>query len=106
MESDKGYIAYADLTDNIYNDNGVIYVGAVMPEQVKETKAALFSDKEAKERGASGHVLAISTYKPESQYTYYWGSGWSKYGFGSMESWTEYLDHYAQRVRNPLKVEY
>ena len=106
IESEKGYIAYADLTDNIYNDNGVIYVGAVMPDKIKEAKAALFTDKEAKERGASGHVLAISTYKPESQYTYYWGSGWSKYGFDSMESWTEYLDHYAQRVRNPLKVEY
>ncbi len=106
IESEKGYIAYADLTDNIYNDNGVIYVGAVMPDKVKEAKTALFTDKEAKERGASGHVLAISTYKPESQYTYYWGSGWSKYGFDSMGSWTEYLDHYAQRVRNPLKVEY
>lgn len=106
IESEKGYIAYADLTDNIYNDNGVIYVGAVMPDKVKEAKTALFTDKEAKERGASGHVLAISTYKPESQYTYYWGSGWSKYGFDSMESWTEYLNHYAQRVRNPLKVEY
>ena len=106
IEENKGYIAYADLTDNIYNDNGIIYVGAVIPTKVKEAQATLFSDKEAKERGASGHVLAISTYKPESQYIYYWGSGWSKYGFDSMEAWSEYLDHYAQRVRNPLKVEY
>lgn len=106
IEENKGYIAYADLTDNIYNDNGIIYVGAVIPTKVKEVQATLFSDKEAKERGASGHVLAISTYKPESQYIYYWGSGWSKYGFDSMEAWSEYLDHYAQRVRNPLKVEY
>ena len=106
IDENKGYIAYADLTDNIYNDNGIIYVGAVIPTKVKEAQATLFSDKEAKERGASGHVLAISTYKPESQYIYYWGSGWSKYGFDSMEAWNEYLDHYAQRVRNPLKVEY
>ena len=106
IEENKGYIAYADLTDNIYNDNGIIYVGAVIPSKIKEAQATLFSDKEAKERGASGHVLAVSTYKPESQYTYYWGSGWSKYGFDSMEAWTEYLDHYAQCVRNPLKVEY
>ena len=106
IDENKGYIAYADLTDNIYNDNGIIYVGAVIPTKVKEAQATLFSDKEAKERGASGHVLAISTYKPESQYIYYWGSGWSKYGFDSMEAWGEYLDHYAQRVRNPLKVEY
>lgn len=106
LEGDKGYIAYADLTDNVNNGNGIIYVGAVMPEKVTEAKAQMFSDKEAKERGASGHVLAISNYKPETEYTYYWGSGWSKYGFDSMEGWTTYLDRYAQSVRKPLKVEY
>ena len=106
LEGDKGYIAYADLTDNVNNGNGTIYVGAVMPGKVNEAKAQMFSDKEAKERGALGHVLAISSYKPESQYTYYWGSGWSKYGFDSMEEWTNYLDQYAQILRNPLKVIY
>lgn len=106
LEGDKGYIAYADLTDNVNNGNGIIYVGAVMPEKVTEAKAQMFSDKEAKERGASGHVLAISNYKPETEYTYYWGSGWSKYGFDSMEAWTTYLDRYAQSVRKPLKVEF
>ena len=106
LEGDKGYIAYADLTDNVNNGNGVIYVGAVMPAKVQEAKAQMFADKEAKERGASGHVLAISNYKPETEYTYYWGSGWSKYGFESMEDWTEYLNTYAQSVRNPLKVAY
>ena len=106
LEGDKGYIAYADLTDNVNNDNGTIYVGAVMPGKVKEAKAAMFSDKEAKERGALGHVMAISNYKPEGEYVYYWGSGWSKYGFESMEDWTNYLERYAQSVRNPLAVAY
>ena len=106
LEGDKGYIAYADLTDNVHNGNGVIYVGAVVPEKVKEAKTVMFGDKEAKERGASGHVLAINNYKPGSEYTYYWGSGWSKYGFDSMEAWTGYLDRYAQCVRNPLQVKY
>jgi len=106
LENDKGYIAYADLTDNVNNGNGVIYVGAVMPNKVKEAKTVIFSDKEAKERGASGHVLAISNYKPNTEYTYYWGSGWSKYGFESMETWTDYLNHYTLSVRNPLAITY
>ncbi len=104
LKGDKGYIAYADLTDNVNNGNGIIYVGAVMPEKVTEAKAQMFVDKEAKERGASGHVLAISNYKPDTEYTYYWGSGWSKYGFDSMEAWTNYLDCYVQSVRKPLKI--
>lgn len=106
LENDKGYIAYADLTDNVNNGNGVIYVGAVMPNKVKEAKTVIFSDKEAKERGASGHVLAISNYKPNTEYTYYWGAGWSKYGFESMETWTDYLNHYTLSVRNPLAITY
>ncbi len=106
LEGEKGYIAYADLTDNVNNDNGIIYIGAVMPKKMKETKIVLFTPKEAKERGAVGHVLAISNYKPDSEYTYYWGAGWSKYGFDSMEAWTAYLEQYSQRVRHPLTVSY
>ena len=106
LEGEKGYIAYADLTDDVGNGNGVIYTGAVMSQKVREAKPVMFSDKEAKERGALGHVLAISNYKPESEYVYYWGAGWSKYGYLTMESWTAYLERYAQRVRNPLKVVY
>ena len=106
LDGEKGYIAYADLTDNVHNGNGVIYVGAVMPSKVMETRALMFPDKEAKERGALGHAIAISNYKPDSEYIYYWGSGWSKYGFETMEKWNEYLSRYVQCVRNPLKVVY
>ena len=102
--AEKGYIGYADPTDNVNNDNGTIYVGAVFPATVKEAKPVMFSKEEAKERGADGHVLAISDYEPGAEYVYYWGAGWSKYGFDSMEAWTQYLDEYAQKVRNPLTV--
>lgn len=106
LQPDKGYIAYADPTDNATADNGTLYVGAVMTKKVSEAKPMMFTNKEAKERGASGHVLAISNYKPDSQYTYYWGSGWSKYGFASMQAWTDYLAHYAHLLRHPLVVSY
>lgn len=100
----KGYIGYADPTDNINNNNGTIYVGAVFPANVKEAKPLFFSEEEVKERGAYGYVLAISEYQPDSEYIYYWGAGWSKYGFGGMEAWTKYLDQYARKVRTPLTV--
>ena len=65
----------------------------------------LFSEKERKERaGALGHVMAVSDYEPDSEYTYYWGSGWSKYGFETEADWNSYLEEYAQKVRNPLSV--
>lgn len=105
-DAQQGYIAYADPTDNVNNNNGIIYVGAVFPANVKEAKTVFFPEQEKKElRGdADGHVLAISDYEPSSEFTYYWGAGWSKYGFNSFEEWTEYLGNYAAKVRAPLTV--
>lgn len=100
-----GYIAYADSTENPRNNNGVIYVGAVFPANIKDARAQLFTEKEQKEHGgALGHVLAVSDYEPASEYVYYWGSGWSKYGFETGTDWTKYLGEFAQKVRNPLVV--
>lgn len=104
FDADAGYIAYADSTENAKNGNGVIYVGAVFPSYVR-TATQWFPAAEQKERGgALGHVLGISTYEPGSEYVYYWGSGWSKYGFATDTDWTKYLEEYAQRVHNPLEV--
>lgn len=100
----NGYIAYVDPTDNPKGDNGKIFVGAAFPAPVKEAKAVLFDDKEKADRGADGHVLAISNYAPSTQYTYYWGSAWSKATIKDAEEWNRYMGAYAQRVRNPLMV--
>ncbi len=102
FDVNAGYIAYADSTENAHNNNGVIYIGAVFPANVQAT-TQLFSESEQKERGgALGHILGISNYEPGAEYMYYWGSGWSKYGFEADTDWTKYLEEYAQKVRNPL----
>ena len=103
--AEQQYIAYADLTDIVNNDNGVIYVGAVCPS-VKEARPEWFDAKESqKERGgAAGHVLAISDYEPGSFYEYYFGSSWSKGGMPSLQAWEEYLGQYAKCLANPLSV--
>lgn len=97
----EGYIAYADPTTEPQSDNGTVYVGAVFPDTAVQTKVQLF-DKPAGD--AIGHVLGICTYQPDAAFTYYWGSGWSKYGFDTDETWTEYLKTYARQVRHPLQV--
>lgn len=96
----KGYISYADLTTNAEAGNGIVYVGAVFPASV-QTTTQLF---EKPVGDALGHVLGISTYEPGNDFVYYWGSGWSKYGFEKAEDWTNYLKDYAEKVRNPLVV--
>ena len=105
FDADAGYIAYADSTENAANNNGVIYIGAVFPATVKGAFAQVFSELERKERGdALGHVLAVNDYEPGAEYIYYWGSGWSKYGFEADTDWNKYLEEYARKIRNPLAV--
>ena len=101
---EMGYVGYADPTDNVNNGNGIIYVGAVFTEALNDAKVVMFSEEEAATRGANGHVLGMSTYKPEAQFVYYWGGGWSKYGFDDFGKWEEYLKTFAQNVKEPLKV--
>lgn len=97
----NGYIAYADPEDS---ENGQIYVAAVFPEKINEAKAVNFSDQEKKQRGADGHVLAYATYAPGSEYTYYTGAGWSKWGFQDSAEWFKYVQEFARKLKQPLQV--
>lgn len=103
--TDAGYIAYADSTQNAHNGNGVIYAGVVVPAGLHDTKVHLFPEAERPSRGgALGHVLAVGSYEPDTEFTYYWGSGWSKYGFLADTDWTAYLEDFSRKVRHPLAV--
>lgn len=102
----KRFIAYEDPTTNPKGNNGKIYIGAVFPKKLKETKVDLFSEKERKELrgGAYGHVLAIGTYHPKETYTYYWGSAWNKAKIKTFNAWEEYLTSFSEQLRKPLKI--
>lgn len=104
IDEKKNWMAYADLTDNPKNNNGILFLGAVFPDPVNKISALYLNPSEAKMRRANGHVLAYSTYQPGKSYIYYWGNGWSKYGFSSMEEWTNYLTKFKEELGKPLKV--
>lgn len=105
FDGKKGYISYADLTEDAQKGNGIIYIGAVFPENPAVVAPYLFSAEELPSRGgALGHLLAVSEYTPNTAYVYYWGSGWSKYGFEEEPLWIDYLERYAAQVRKPLEV--
>ena len=105
VSAEKGYVTYADPTDNPNNNNGTIFVGAILPT-AKDAKAVYFEEKEKNDLrgGADGHVLAIADYTPGSELVYYWGAGWSKYGFDTIEDWNAYIDEEASLKSEPLTV--
>ncbi|MDR1357701.1 MAG: DUF4861 domain-containing protein [Tannerellaceae bacterium] len=101
VDTSEGFISYADPVDSV---NGQLYVGSVFPYSLKEAKVAYFSDNEKAERKAAGHVLAISGYAPSMKFTYYWGGGWSKWGFPAPVDWFVYIREFTQKVNAPLIV--
>ena len=105
VNDEVGYVAYQDPTDNPANGNGDIFVGAAFPMQLTSAQLELYDEEEAAARGAYGHVLGYMSYKPGDQLTYYWGAGWSKWGFADFATWADYMCRAAQSARTPLTIE-
>lgn len=101
LDEGKRYLAYADLTDNPDNGNGVIYIGIVNAE---EPKGVGHEALDPNVGDAVGHVMSHATYKPGDTYVYYWGSGWSKGRVKDMKAWTEYLGDFYDKLLTPLEV--
>lgn len=101
VDSQAGYMAYADPNDEA---NGQTFLAAVFPETLTKAEATYFEEAEASERGASGHLLAYYDYAPDTQYTYYFGAGWSKWGFSNQSEWFDYVKGKAKMLKEPLVV--
>jgi hypothetical protein len=102
---ENGYMFYTDLTQNANAGNGVIYVGAVFPDKVRNMMPQFFPENEWEQRSAVGHVLAESLYRPNEEYIYYWGASWSKGGCPSAMDWKEYLNQFSKQLQTPLMVD-
>ena len=101
LDEGKRYLAYADLTDNLDNGNGVIYIGIVNAE---EPAGTVYEGLDPNVGDAVGHIMSRTSYRPGSSYVYYWGSGWSKGGVEDMKAWTQYLEGFHDALLHPLEV--
>lgn len=97
-----GYIAYSDALDTPQGQNGQLFIGCYYPEKMKAMKYQPLPEEKA---GGIGHVLGITTLAADKPFTYYTGSAWSKYDVPTMAVWEQLLQHYADNLKNPLKVE-
>jgi hypothetical protein len=115
LNSKGGYMAYEDLGDSKqyqeafrekYNkDFGKIFTGAVFTGATQMKYQEFTNEDKPNRGGALGHILATSSIKPNSSFTYYFGSGWNRNpntGFTSLKDWEAYLDKAAKKLKNPL----
>ena len=112
LNKEAAYLGYEDLGDaSVYNERyraelakqmGKIYVGTVYPQPVTD-----IIYEEGRTGIANGHLLALSRIWPYEDYTYYFGSAWSRNNetnIHSLRDWEAALSREAKIVRNPLKV--
>lgn len=114
ISNESGYLGYEDLGDaSVYNEKyrnelskqmGKIYIGLLFPE-----KSISMSYQQRESGIATGHILAHTLYKPNTKYTYYFGSGWNKNpntNLHSLTDWEAFLNKAAKEVRQPLKAKF
>lgn len=90
---DEGYIAYAE---NAVSDAGIPvgrnYIGVLFPSGITE---AVQQDE---------HILALAPYKQGEKISYYFGGGWSQWGFETDDAWFDYMSLFAAKLKKPLTV--
>ena len=90
---EEGYIAYGE---NAVSDAGVPsgrnYIGVIFPNSVINIKQQ------------DEHLLAITNYKKGDELVYYFGAGWSEWGFDSDQTWFDYIKNYAINLKQSLTI--
>ena len=98
----RDFVAYADPTDNPAAQNFQIFVAALFPNGVSETKPLLYDQPR---NGAAGHVVGIlKNYKNAQRYTYYFGSAWSKNDVRNFEEWVLRINTFLDALHSPLEA--
>ena len=91
---DAGYNAFAEIaTSDAGVPAGRNYVATVIPD-----------GKMIGSLKQQDHILAIAPYQKGDRFTYYFGGGWSQWGFPTDEAWFDYVAAFAAKLKNPLKV--
>jgi hypothetical protein len=112
-KDDEAYSAYMEngtvvvIYEEPANEKaGKVYVGMVFPtglERVVSNTYTILHPKSQKEETHS-HALGVTSYYPNQPITYYTGYGWEKFGFPSLDSFQNYIGHFAKALEDPLIV--
>ena len=98
----KNYVQYADPTDNPKGQNFQIYVAAIFPDGVDQTRKVMYENPV---RGNAGHALGIKRgIKSGEKFTYYFGSSWSKYDCRTQKEWQQRIDNFIEVGNYKLEV--
>jgi hypothetical protein len=70
---------------------GITYIGTLLTTPVVSRQEK------------NDHLIIVTKCTPGTPLSYYTGAGWSKWGFGTDQAWTDYLNTFAQKISSPLQ---
>lgn len=93
LNAKNGTAAYAEeAISEAKLPSGRNYVGVYIPTKVNAA------------RKIGTHALVLGDYKVGDNFTYYFGGGWSKWGYPTDEDWFKALNSFSEAVSKPLQV--
>ncbi|MBR5688090.1 MAG: DUF4861 domain-containing protein [Prevotella sp.] len=97
----RDYVAYADPTDNPAAQNFQIYVAALFPHDITETKTLMSEPV----NGIAGHAVGIKkNYQSGDRFIYYFGSAWSKGDVRTFDEWKLRIEHLLTALHSKMEV--
>lgn len=95
------YVAYSDPSSAPSKNNGKIFVGVVCQDKCSTDYRPI--SKESKK--GVGHALAIAPYRKGGEFSYYWGSSWSKGRTPTFNRWICEIEDFQRCLNSPLKID-
>lgn len=93
LQQKDNYIAYAeDASSGPNKPEGRNYVGVIIPKANND-----FAND-------GKHAMIINDYAPNTDFVYYFGGGWSKWGFATDADWFKAMEKFDAALKNPLQV--
>lgn len=96
----NSFAAYSDPTTGPGRGYGNIFIAVINPEGGTSCYQPLYKEKGT----AVGHLLTTAPYSPGSDFSYYWGSSWSKGRTLSFNNWICQVKDFKLRLASPLEV--
>ena len=91
IDEHKRFMSYNEPSQSPQAGNGIIYIGVKFEKTPEKIEKLMFEKAKGQ---AVGHLLAFSRIGAGEKFTYFFGFGWSKYGFESEKEWIKYLKKY------------
>lgn len=110
---DEAYTSYTDkgAATVLYEEPaganvGKVFVGMVFPKGIIDCVSHTYTIIHPKTKNVEthSHVLAVTSYYPNQPVTYYTGFGWEKFGYPTLNDFSNYLNDFAKAIEEPFII--